>query len=266
METTFQEQIKEGIPQQIPSLKQFDATINHAPKRKEILTVEEKKLALRNALRYFPKEQHGVLAKEFLLELNTYGRIYMYRFMPDYKMYARPISDYPGKSLQAKSIMLMIQNNLDPAVAQHPHELITYGGNGSVFQNWIQYRLTMSYLAEMTDDQTLVMYSGHPMGLFPSHPKAPRVVVSNGMMIPNYSQPDDLEKYNALGVTQYGQMTAGSYMYIGPQGIVHGTTITVLNAIRRLSKTKDDLHGKLFVTAGLGGMSGAQPKREISLA
>jgi urocanate hydratase len=260
METTFQEQIKEGIPQQIPSLKQFDATINHAPKRKEILTVEEKKLALRNALRYFPKEQHGELAKEFLLELNTYGRIYMYRFMPDYKMYARPISDYPGKSLQAKAIMLMIQNNLDPAVAQHPHELITYGGNGSVFQNWIQYRLTMSYLAEMTDDQTLVMYSGHPMGLFPSHPKAPRVVVSNGMMIPNYSQPDDLEKYNALGVTQYGQMTAGSYMYIGPQGIVHGTTITVLNAIRRLSKTKDDLHGKLFVTAGLGGMSGAQPK------
>ena len=260
METTFQEQIKEGIPQQIPSLKQFDATINHAPKRKEILTVEEKKLALRNALRYFPKEQHGVLAKEFLLELNTYGRIYMYRFMPDYKMYARPIFDYPGKSLQAKAIMLMIQNNLDPAVAQHPHELITYGGNGSVFQNWIQYRLTMSYLAEMTDDQTLVMYSGHPMGLFPSHPKAPRVVVSNGMMIPNYSQPDDLEKYNALGVTQYGQMTAGSYMYIGPQGIVHGTTITVLNAIRRLSKTKDDLHGKLFVTAGLGGMSGAQPK------
>jgi urocanate hydratase len=260
MERTFQEQIKEGIPQQIPSLKQFDATINHAPKRKDILNAEEKKMALRNALRYFPKEQHGVLAKEFLLELNTYGRIYMYRFMPDYKMYARPISDYPGKSLQAKSIMLMIQNNLDPAVAQHPHELITYGGNGSVFQNWIQYRLTMSYLAEMTDDQTLVMYSGHPMGLFPSHPKAPRVVVSNGMMIPNYSQPDDLEKYNALGVTQYGQMTAGSYMYIGPQGIVHGTTITVLNAIRRLSKTKDDLQGKLFVTAGLGGMSGAQPK------
>jgi urocanate hydratase len=260
MERTFQEQIKEGIPQQIPSLKQFDATINHAPKRKDILTLEEKKLALRNALRYFPKEQHGILAKEFLLELDTYGRIYMYRFMPDYKMYARPISDYPGKSLQAKSIMLMIQNNLDPAVAQHPHELITYGGNGSVFQNWIQYRLTMSYLAEMTDDQTLVMYSGHPMGLFPSHPKAPRVVVSNGMMIPNYSQPDDLEKYNALGVTQYGQMTAGSYMYIGPQGIVHGTTITVLYAIRRLSKTKDDLQGKLFVTAGLGGMSGAQPK------
>jgi urocanate hydratase len=260
MERTFQEQIKEGIPQQIPSLKQFDATINHAPKRKDILTLEEKKLALRNALRYFPKEQHGILAKEFLLELDTYGRIYMYRFMPDYKMYARPISDYPGKSLQAKSIMLMIQNNLDPAVAQHPHELITYGGNGSVFQNWIQYRLTMSYLAEMTDDQTLVMYSGHPMGLFPSHPKAPRVVVSNGMMIPNYSQPDDLEKFNALGVTQFGQMTAGSYMYIGPQGIVHGTTITVLNAIRRLSKTNEELQGKLFVTAGLGGMSGAQPK------
>ena len=260
METTFQEQIKEGVPQQIPSLKQFDTTINHAPKRKDILNAEEKKMALRNALRYFPKEQHGVLAKEFLLELNTYGRIYMYRFMPDYKMYARPISDYPGKSLQAKAIMLMIQNNLDPAVAQHPHELITYGGNGSVFQNWIQYRLTMSYLAEMTDEQTLVMYSGHPMGLFPSHSKAPRVVVSNGMMIPNYSQPDDLEKFNALGVTQYGQMTAGSYMYIGPQGIVHGTTITVLNAIRRLSKTNDELQGKLFVTAGLGGMSGAQPK------
>ena len=260
METTFQEQIKEGIPTNIPSLKQFDATINHAPKRKDILNAEEKKLALRNALRYFPKEQHSELAKDFLQELHTHGRIYMYRYMPDYKMYARPISDYPGKSLQAKAIMLMIQNNLDPAVAQHPHELITYGGNGSVFQNWIQYRLTMSYLAEMTDDQTLVMYSGHPMGLFPSHPKAPRVVVSNGMMIPNYSQPDDLEKFNALGVTQFGQMTAGSYMYIGPQGIVHGTTITVLNAIRRLSKTNDELQGKLFVTAGLGGMSGAQPK------
>jgi urocanate hydratase len=260
MEKTFQEQIKEGIPTNIPRLKEFDATINHAPKRKDILNVEEKKLALRNALRYFPKEQHSELAKEFLQELHTHGRIYMYRYMPDYKMYARPITEYPGKSLQAKAIMLMIQNNLDPAVAQHPHELITYGGNGSVFQNWIQYRLTMSYLAEMTDDQTLVMYSGHPMGLFPSHPKAPRVVVSNGMMIPNYSQPDDLEKFNALGVTQYGQMTAGSYMYIGPQGIVHGTTITVLNAIRRLSKTNDDAKGKLFVTAGLGGMSGAQPK------
>jgi urocanate hydratase len=260
MEKTFQEQIKEGIPTNIPRLKEFDTTINHAPKRKDILNVEEKKLALRNALRYFPKEQHSELAKEFLQELHTHGRIYMYRYMPDYKMYARPITEYPGKSLQAKAIMLMIQNNLDPAVAQHPHELITYGGNGSVFQNWIQYRLTMSYLAEMTDDQTLVMYSGHPMGLFPSHPKAPRVVVSNGMMIPNYSQPDDLEKFNALGVTQYGQMTAGSYMYIGPQGIVHGTTITVLNAIRRLSKTNDDAKGKLFVTAGLGGMSGAQPK------
>ena len=260
METTFQEQIKEGIPTQIPRLKEFDATINHAPKRKDILNAEEKKMALRNALRYFPKEQHSELAKDFLQELHTHGRIYMYRYMPDYKMYARPISDYPGKSLQAKAIMLMIQNNLDPAVAQHPHELITYGGNGSVFQNWIQYRLTMSYLAEMTDDQTLVMYSGHPMGLFPSHSKAPRVVVSNGMMIPNYSQPDDLEKFNALGVTQFGQMTAGSYMYIGPQGIVHGTTITVLNAIRRLSKTNDELQGKLFVTAGLGGMSGAQPK------
>jgi urocanate hydratase len=260
MEKTFQEQIKEGIPTNIPRLKEFDATINHAPKRKDILNVEEKKMALRNALRYFPKEQHSELAKEFLQELHTHGRIYMYRYMPDYKMYARPITEYPGKSLQAKAIMLMIQNNLDPAVAQHPHELITYGGNGSVFQNWIQYRLTMSYLAEMTDDQTLVMYSGHPMGLFPSHPKAPRVVVSNGMMIPNYSQPDDLEKFNALGVTQYGQMTAGSYMYIGPQGIVHGTTITVLNAIRRLSKTNDDAKGKLFVTAGLGGMSGAQPK------
>ncbi len=260
MEKTFQEQIKEGIPTNIPRLKEFDATINHAPKRKDILNVEEKKMALRNALRYFPKEQHSELAKEFLQELHTHGRIYMYRYMPDYKMYARPITEYPGKSLQAKAIMLMIQNNLDPAVAQHPHELITYGGNGSVFQNWIQYRLTMSYLAEMTDDQTLVMYSGHPMGLFPSHPKAPRVVVSNGMMIPNYSQPDDLEKFNALGVTQYGQMTAGSYMYIGPQGIVHGTTITVLNAIRRLPKTNDDAKGKLFVTAGLGGMSGAQPK------
>lgn len=260
METTFQEQIKQGVPLDLPSLKQYDFSVNHAPKRKEILTADEKKLALKNALRYFPKEQHGVLAEEFLSELMTYGRIYMYRYRPDYQMFARPISEYPGNSLQARSIMLMIQNNLDPAVAQHPHELITYGGNGSVFQNWIQYRLTMKYLAEMTDEQTLVMYSGHPMGLFPSHPKAPRVVLTNGMMIPNYSKPDDWEKFNALGVTQYGQMTAGSYMYIGPQGIVHGTTITVLNAIRRLSKTKDDLHGKLFVTAGLGGMSGAQPK------
>ena len=260
METTFQEQIKQGVPLDLPSLKQYDFSVNHAPKRKEILTADEKKLALKNALRYFPKDQHGVLAEEFLSELLTYGRIYMHRYRPDYQMFARPISDYPGNSLQARAIMLMIQNNLDPAVAQHPHELITYGGNGSVFQNWIQYRLTMKYLAEMTDEQTLVMYSGHPMGLFPSHPKAPRVVLTNGMMIPNYSKPDDWEKFNALGVTQYGQMTAGSYMYIGPQGIVHGTTITVLNAIRRLSKTKDDLHGKLFVTAGLGGMSGAQPK------
>ena len=260
METTFQEQIKQGVPSDLPALKQYDFSVNHAPKRKEILTADEKKLALKNALRYFPKDQHGVLAEEFLSELLTYGRIYMYRYRPDYQMFARPISEYPGNSLQARSIMLMIQNNLDPAVAQHPHELITYGGNGSVFQNWIQYRLTMKYLAEMTDEQTLVMYSGHPMGLFPSHPKAPRVVLTNGMMIPNYSKPDDWEKFNALGVTQYGQMTAGSYMYIGPQGIVHGTTITVLNAIRRLSKTKDDLHGKLFVTAGLGGMSGAQPK------
>jgi urocanate hydratase len=260
METTFQEQIKQGVPLDLPSLKQYDFSVNHAPKRKEILTLDEKKLALKNALRYFPKEQHGVLAGEFLSELMTYGRIYMHRYRPDYQMYARSISEYPGNSVQARAIMLMIQNNLDPAVAQHPHELITYGGNGSVFQNWIQYRLTMKYLAEMTDEQTLVMYSGHPMGLFPSHPKAPRVVLTNGMMIPNYSKPDDWEKFNALGVTQYGQMTAGSYMYIGPQGIVHGTTITVLNAIRRLSKTKDDLHGKLFVTAGLGGMSGAQPK------
>ena len=260
METTFQEQIKQGVPLNLPSLKQYDFSVNHAPKRKEILTADEKKLALKNALRYFPKDQHGVLAEEFLSELLTYGRIYMHRYRPDYQMFARPISEYPGNSLQARAIMLMIQNNLDPAVAQHPHELITYGGNGSVFQNWIQYRLTMKYLAEMTDEQTLVMYSGHPMGLFPSHPKAPRVVLTNGMMIPNYSKPDDWEKFNALGVTQYGQMTAGSYMYIGPQGIVHGTTITVLNAIRRLSKTKDDLHGKLFVTAGLGGMSGAQPK------
>lgn len=260
MEITFQDQIRQGVPSELPTLNAYDYAVNHAPKRKEILSVEEKKLALKNALRYFPVEQHKVLAEEFLMELTTYGRIYMYRFMPTYKMYARPISAYPGKSVQAKAIMLMIQNNLDPAVAQHPHELITYGGNGSVFQNWIQYRLTMHYLSEMTDEQTLVMYSGHPLGLFPSHQKAPRVVVTNGMMIPNYSQPDDWEKFNALGVTQYGQMTAGSYMYIGPQGIVHGTTLTILNAIRRLSTTDDDMRGKLFVTAGLGGMSGAQPK------
>lgn len=256
----FRKDIQTGIPIQIPLKKEFEPSINHAPKRKEILSKDEKKLALRNALRYFPKEQHYELIEEFLKELNDYGRIYMYRYRPDYKMHARPISDYPGKSEQAKAIMLMIQNNLDYAVAQHPHELITYGGNGAVFQNWIQYRLTMSYLSEMTDEQTLVMYSGHPMGLFPSHKEAPRVVVTNGMMIPNYSKPDDWEKFNALGVTQYGQMTAGSYMYIGPQGIVHGTTITVLNAARKLSKERDAIKGKLFVTAGLGGMSGAQPK------
>ncbi|CAM3408255.1 Urocanate hydratase [Flavobacterium longum] len=257
---TFQEQIKQGIPQELPQPKPYDPNINHAPKRKEILSPEEKKLALRNALRYFDKKHHAVLAREFADELNTYGRIYMYRFRPDYEMKARPISEYPGKSEQAKAIMLMIQNNLDYAVAQHPHELITYGGNGAVFQNWAQYLLTMQYLSEMTDEQTLVMYSGHPMGLFPSHTEAPRVVVTNGMMIPNYSKPDDWEKFNALGVTQYGQMTAGSYMYIGPQGIVHGTTITVLNAGRKIAKNGEDLTGKVFVTSGLGGMSGAQPK------
>ena len=257
---TFQEQIKLGIPQELPQSKPYDPAINHAPKRKEILSPEEKKLAIRNALRYFDKRHHATLAKEFSDELNTYGRIYMYRFRPDYEMKARPISDYPGKSEQAKAIMLMIQNNLDYAVAQHPHELITYGGNGAVFQNWAQYLLTMQYLSEMTDEQTLVMYSGHPMGLFPSHTEAPRVVVTNGMMIPNYSKPDDWEKFNALGVTQYGQMTAGSYMYIGPQGIVHGTTITVLNAGRKIAKNDEDLTGKIFVTSGLGGMSGAQPK------
>lgn len=256
----FQADILQGVPEHVPTQKAYDSSINHAPKRKEILTDEEKKLALRNALRYFPKEQHAVLIKDFLAELETYGRIYMFRYRPDYAMYARPIEEYPGKSMQAKAIMLMIQNNLDNAVAQHPHELITYGGNGAVFQNWIQYRLTMKYLAEMTDEQTLVMYSGHPMGLFPSHKDAPRVVVTNGMMIPNYSKPDDWEKFNALGVTQYGQMTAGSYMYIGPQGIVHGTTITVLNAARKISNQQDAIRGKLFVTAGLGGMSGAQPK------
>lgn len=257
---TFAEDIQQGIPTEIPAKKVFDLTVNHAPKRKEILSKEEKKLALQNALRYFPKEQHAELIKDFVEELETFGRIYMHRYCPDYKMYARPISEYPGKSEQAKAIMLMIQNNLDYAVAQHPHELITYGGNGAVFQNWVQYRLTMKYLSEMTDEQTLVMYSGHPMGLFPSHKNAPRVVVTNGMMIPNYSKPDDWEKFNALGVTQYGQMTAGSYMYIGPQGIVHGTTITVLNAVRRIAKNRDDIKGKLFITAGLGGMSGAQPK------
>jgi len=258
--TTFQNQILEGIPSEIPAKREEEKGINHAPKRKQILSEEERKLALRNALRYFPKDQHAELAPEFLNELNEVGRIYMLRFRPEYSMYARPIEDYPGKCEQAKAIMLMIQNNLDYAVAQHPHELITYGGNGAVFQNWVQYRLAMKYLAEMTDEQTLVMYSGHPMGLYPSHKDAPRVVVTNGMMIPNYSQPDDWEKFNALGVTQYGQMTAGSYMYIGPQGIVHGTTITVLNAGRKISKNGEGLAGKLFLTAGLGGMSGAQPK------
>ena len=257
---TFAQEIELGIPTIIPAKKAYDPTVNRAPKRKEILSKEEKKLALQNALRYFPKEQHAELIKDFAEELGTFGRIYMHRYRPDYKIFARPISEYPGKSEQAKAIMLMIQNNLDYAVAQHPHELITYGGNGAVFQNWIQYRLTMKYLSEMTDEQTLVMYSGHPMGLFPSHKNAPRVVVTNGMMIPNYSKPDDWEKFNALGVTQYGQMTAGSYMYIGPQGIVHGTTITVLNAVRRIAKNRDDIKGKLFITAGLGGMSGAQPK------
>ena len=256
---TFQEEILEGIPSQMPEPPVLDGKVNRAPKRKEILSGEEKKLALRNALRYFPAAWHATLAKEFLEELNTYGRIYMYRFMPKNLIEARPIDAYPGKSEQAKSIMLMIQNNLDHKVAQHPYELITYGGNGAVFQNWAQYRLTMKYLAEMTDDQTLVMYSGHPMGLFPSSINAPRVVVTNGMMIPNYSKPDDWEKFNALGVTQYGQMTAGSYMYIGPQGIVHGTTITVLNAAR-MCNPDGDFGGLLFVTSGLGGMSGAQPK------
>ena len=260
MHTEFQQQILEGIPSSIPAKVNYDFDINHAPKRKEILSSEEKELALRNALRYFPKGQHQELIVDFAEELEEYGRIYMYRYRPSYVMKARSIDQYPGKSEQAKSIMLMIQNNLDSAVAQHPHELITYGGNGAVFQNWVQYRLAMKYLAEMTDEQTLVMYSGHPMGLFPSHKEAPRVVVTNGMMIPNYSKPDDWEKYNALGVTQYGQMTAGSYMYIGPQGIVHGTTITVLNAGRKISKNGEGLEGKLFLTAGLGGMSGAQPK------
>lgn len=254
---SFKQHIKQGIPNELPPVKAYDSTINHAPKRKDILSEEEIKLALQNALRYFKAEHHAILAKEFLQELKDYGRIYMYRFRPDYEMKARPIKEYPGKCKQAKAIMLMIQNNLDYAVAQHPHELITYGGNGGVFSNWAQYLLTMQYLSEMTDKQTLVMYSGHPMGLFPSHKDAPRVVVTNGMMIPNYSKQDDWEKFNALGVTQYGQMTAGSYMYIGPQGIVHGTTITVLNGFRKIGK---EPKGNLFVTSGLGGMSGAQPK------
>ena len=253
----FKQTILQGIPNELPPKKEYDPTINHAPKRKEILSEDEKKLALQNVLRYFEPQHHATLLPEFKEELEKYGRIYMYRFRPDYKIYARPIDEYPGKSQQAKAIMLMIQNNLDNAVAQHPHELITYGGNGAVFQNWAQYLLTMKYLAEMTEEQTLAMYSGHPMGLFPSHKDAPRVVVTNGMMIPNYSQPDDWEKFNALGVTQYGQMTAGSYIYIGPQGIVHGTTITVLNGFRKIKK---EPKGGLFVTSGLGGMSGAQPK------
>ena len=254
---TFKEKIKQGIPANLPEKKVYDSSKNHAPKRKEILSDEEKKLALKNALRYFDAKHHAILLPEFAEELEKYGRIYMYRFQPDYKLYARSIEEYPGKSEQAKAIMLMIQNNLDDAVAQHPDELITYGGNGAVFQNWAQYLLTMQYLSEMTDKQTLVMYSGHPLGLFPSNKNAPRVVVTNGMVIPNYSKPDDWEKMNALGVSQYGQMTAGSYMYIGPQGIVHGTTITVLNGFRKIGKSPK---GNLFVTAGLGGMSGAQPK------
>lgn len=258
--TDFQQAIMAGIPDQLPPFRAPESNVSHAPVRKDILNPEEKKLALRNALRYFDPKHHAVLAPEFAEELKNFGRIYMYRFRPDYKMFARPIGDYPAKSQQAAGIMLMIQNNLDPAVAQHPHELITYGGNGAVFQNWAQYLLTMKYLAEMTNEQTLTMYSGHPMGLYPSHKDAPRVVVTNGMVIPNYSKPDDWEKFNALGVSQYGQMTAGSYMYIGPQGIVHGTTITVLNAGRKIAKKGEGIAGRLFVTSGLGGMSGAQPK------
>ncbi|MDF2449193.1 MAG: urocanate hydratase [Bacteroidota bacterium] len=256
----FQQHILQGIPSELPLPKPYEKTINHAPKRKDSLTTDEKKLAIQNALRYFDPKHHAVLSKEFADELKTYGRIYMYRFRPDYKIFARPIHDYPHQSIQSAAIMHMLSNNLDYAVAQHPHELITYGGNGSVFQNWAQYLLTMQYLATMTDEQTLVLYSGHPMGLFPSHKDAPRVVVTNGMMIPNYSKPDDWEKFNALGVTQYGQMTAGSFMYIGPQGIVHGTCITVMNAARKICKTEEERKGKLFVTCGLGGMSGAQPK------
>jgi len=260
-EINFEQTILQGIPSKLPQPKPYDPTINHAPIRKDILSIEEKKLAIKNALRYFPKKFHQELAPEFKHELETYGRIYMYRFRPDYKIYARPIESYPHKSKQAAAIMVMISNNLDEDVAQHPHELITYGGNGSVFQNWAQYLLTMQYLATMTDEQTLTMYSGNPMGLFPSHKEAPRVVITNGMMVPNYSKPDDWEKYNAMGVTQYGQMTAGSFMYIGPQGIVHGTTITVLNAGRKiLKKGETSIGGKLFVSSGLGGMSGAQAK------
>ncbi|MEL7147811.1 MAG: urocanate hydratase, partial [Bacteroidota bacterium] len=256
----FKQLVAQGIPDKLPSLRPLDTTVSHAPKRKKILTPDEQRLALVNALRYFPDLWHEELAKEFAAELSEYGRIYMYRFIPGYDMHARPIEEYPARSKQAASIMLMIQNNLDPAVAQHPQELITYGGNGAVFQNWAQYLLTMKYLSEMTDEQTLHLYSGHPMGLFPSSKEAPRVVVTNGMMIPNYSKPDDWEKFNALGVTQYGQMTAGSYMYIGPQGIVHGTTITVMNAFRKKFGSDVSPNGKVFLTAGLGGMSGAQPK------
>ena len=265
----FQKDILGGIPDELPAPKEYDKSINHAPKRKDILTDREKALAIKNALRYFPKKHHEILAKEFAEELRKYGRIYMYRFRPDYEMYARPIDQYPAKCRQAAAIMAMIQNNLDYRVAQHPHELITYGGNGAVFQNWAQYRLAMQYLATMTDEQTLVMYSGHPLGLFPSHKDAPRVIVTNGMVIPNYSSQDNWERFNAIGVSQYGQMTAGSYMYIGPQGIVHGTTITVMNAARKqlrargIAPTFENIHGMLFVTAGLGGMSGAQPKAGV---
>ncbi len=256
----FKELVLQGIPNELPEVKVYDTNINHAPKRKDILNADEKKLAIRNALRYFDKKHHAILSKEFLKELITFGRIYMFRFKPDYKIFARPITEYPHQSIQAAAIMHMLSNNLDVAVAQHPNELITYGGNGAVFQNWAQYLITMKYLAIMSEEQTLVMYSGHPMGLFPSHKEAPRLVITNGMMIPNYSKPDDWEKFNALGVTQYGQMTAGSFMYIGPQGIVHGTTITVMNAARKKFKTENERKGKLFVTCGLGGMSGAQPK------
>ena len=259
----FRNFILEGIPKVLPEKKEYDLNINHAPIRKDILSIDEKKLALKNALRYFSKDMHHTLAPEFLEELKKYGRIYMYRFRPDYKIYSRNINDYPHKSKQAAAIQLMLTNNLDNAIAQHPHELITYGGNGSVFQNWAQYLICMQFLAQMNDEQTLVIYSGHPMGLFPSNKNAPRVVVTNGMMIPNYSKPNDWEKYNALGVTQYGQMTAGSFMYIGPQGIVHGTTITILNAARKIDPLAKDLSGKIFVTSGLGGMSGAQPKAAV---
>ena len=255
--------ILKGIPKELPQKKEFDTSVSHAPKRKDILTTQQKKLAVKNALRYFPEDLHSQLAQEFADELKKYGRIYMYRYRPDYEIKSRHFEEFPHKSKQAAVIMMMLSNNLDYDIAQYPHELITYGGNGAVFQNWAQYLLCMQYLAEMTDEQTLVLYSGHPMGLFPSHKDAPRVVVTNGMMIPNYSKPEDLEKFNALGVTQYGQMTAGSFMYIGPQGIVHGTTITVLNASRKIESTAKDMRGKIFVTSGLGGMSGAQAKAGV---